>query len=282
MPVDPSITGPAERALAALWMTSVRAPEVHERYDALGLTRGERYFPARAAPLGPAPVALVVSTFFNFSPAAVSRALPGAWEKASPAQILEAQRGGVADALHRALAPVDRAVVTEATTLVRSAAEAAAGRPEGRPLFSGYAALPWPDDPVVVLWHGHYLLREFRGDGHIAALLTAGLTGIEALAIHVAELPALGRMLRETRAWTDAEWGAALERLRAAGWLTDADPPELTAEGAAWREAIERRTDALAVPAYAPLGQDGCERLVELGGPIGAALADAGLGRPSA
>jgi Helix-turn-helix family len=64
--------------------------------------------------------------------------------------------------------------------------------PEGRPLFAGYAALPWPEDRYLQLWHAHYLLREFRGDGHISILASEGLSGLEALLLHIAWTPALG------------------------------------------------------------------------------------------
>src|SRR5262245_10040378 len=99
--------------------------------------------------------------------------------------MLDAQLRGVDRALANLLADVDSDIVAEASDLMRRAAEAACARPEGRPLFAGYAALPWPDEPHLVLWHAHYLLRDFRGDGHIAVLTAEGLRGIEALAIHV-------------------------------------------------------------------------------------------------
>ena len=60
-------------------------------------------------------------------------------------------------------------LLREACTVLRA--------PEGRPLYAGHADLPWPDEPLLELWHAASLLREHRGDGHIAALLHAGLTG---------------------------------------------------------------------------------------------------------
>jgi hypothetical protein len=276
--VEPRATRRVERRLAPLWMASLRAPEVADALDRLGLGPDERYFPTRAAPLGAASLPLVVATFFNFSPAAVRRSVPSVWEKATPAQILAAQLDGVDAALRRAFAALDPSVVDEALALLRPAAEAAAQRPEGRPLFAGYASLPWPDEPHLALWHAHYLLREFRGDGHISVLVAEGLSGIEALAIHVAQLPAVGAIFRQSRAWTGDEWSAALDGLRSSGWFTDDDELTLTPEGTRRREAIEDRTDALNVPAYAPIGDAGCEQLVELAKPIGQALADAGLG----
>jgi hypothetical protein len=275
--VAPASTSRAERAMAPLWLASLRAPEAQEEYEKLGLDPSERYFPARAAPLGEASLELVVATFFNFSPRAVARAIPGAWTKATPEQILAAQLSGIDRALARAFENVDPEVITELLSLLRPAAEAAATRPEGRPLFAGYASLSWPDEPHLALWHAHYLLREFRGDGHIAVLVAEGLTGHQALALHVAMLPAIGPVFRQSRAWTDDEWGATLASLRADGWLTDDEELALTPEGARRRQAIEDRTNELALPAYAPIGQEGVDRVIELGEPIGETMAKADL-----
>ena len=262
--------------MAPLWMAALRSPEVNEALDQLGLEAREHYFPVRAAPLGPAPLEVVVATFFNFSPRAVGGAIPRAWDKATPAQMLEAQLAGIDVSLRRAFESLEPGVVKEALDLLRPAAEAAARRPEGRPLFAGYASLPWPDEPHVALWHAHYLLREFRGDGHIAVLTAEGLTGIEALAIHIAQMPAIGEIFRQSRGWTDEEWDATLDKLRSEGWIA-ADDLALTEEGSRRREAIEERTDELNVPSYAAIGQEGTDRAIELGKLIGKALADAGL-----
>ncbi len=167
-----------ERSMAPLWTVSVHAPEVADEFEQLGLEPGKRYFAARAAPLGAASLELVVATFFNFSPRAVSRAIPSAWDTATPTQILTAQRSGMDRALRRAFASLDATLIDEALALLRPAAEAASAHPEGRPLFAAYSSLEWPEEPHLALWHAQYLLREFRGDGHIAVLLAEGLTGI--------------------------------------------------------------------------------------------------------
>jgi hypothetical protein len=52
---------------------------------------------------------------------------------------------------------------------------------DGRPLHAGHAELPWPDSPLAALWHAITLLREYRGDGHIIALVANGPRGLEAL-----------------------------------------------------------------------------------------------------
>lgn len=270
--MDPALCAAVERCWSPLWLSTVRAPEVGAAFDDLGVEGRARYFATRVAPLGAVPAPVVVATFFNFSPAAVATAIPQVWESVTPEQLLAAQRTGVGQALARLLADVDPAAVNEALALLRVAAVAASARPEGRALFSGYAALAWPDETLVALWHAHYLLREFRGDGHIAVLVAAGLSGLEALILHIAVMPVLGPIFRPSRKWTDDEWDAAVDRLRSAGWLTADAEPTLTDAGRRFRADLEHRTDELNVPAYASIGTAGCERLLELGVPIRDAL----------
>jgi len=277
MDLDPATAGEMTRALGPLFMAGIRGPEIAEAFERLGLQRAERYFPGRAAPLGRASLPLVVSTFFNFSPAAVARSIPAVWDKTTPQQVLEAQLEGVDRSLRRAFANVDEAVLSEAVTLVRTVAEAATERSEGRPLFAAWAALDWPDESHLVLWYGHYLLREFRGDGHIAVLVSAGLTGIQALALHIAMVPALGPVSRPSRGWTDDQWEAALEVLRSDDWITRGEALALSPSGKKRRQAIEDRTDELDLWPYERIGAAGCQRLLQLAGPINSALQVANL-----
>ena len=134
----------------------------------------------------------------------------------------------------------------EAAGIARAAASAAAGHPEGRPLFAGHASLPWPDDPHLVLWHAQTLLREFRGDNHIAALTIEGLTGCEALVTHtfgegvgVAGASVGADVLKSTRQRTDDDWAAAVASLRARGWIDDAE----LRPNSAWSVAGGSRTE---------------------------------------
>ena len=274
---DAGLCRAVEQRFVPLWLTTVFAPDVSHAFDELGVGPSERYLATRVAPLGPVCAPVVVATFFNFSPAAISPSIPAVWERFTPRQLLDAQLDGVQRKLSRALEAVDTDVVDEAAALLEQAASAACEHPGGRPLFAGYASLPWPEEPHLRLWHAHYLLREFRGDGHIAVLTAAGLTGIEALQLHIAFVPAVGPVFRATRGWTDEQWDASVETLRARGWLTTDDEPTLTPVGRAFREEIEARTDECNVPAYDSLGDDGCERLLELGAVIDTAVvADGG------
>ena len=51
---------------------------------------------------------------------------------------------------------------------------------EGRPMYAALRAIPIPDDVVARFFHAGSLLREHRGDGHIAALMIEGVGGLEA------------------------------------------------------------------------------------------------------
>ena len=263
--VDAALCGAVEQCFVPLWLTTVFAPEVSQAFDELGLGQAERYFATRVAPLGPASAPVVVATFFNFSPAAVATAIPAVWKRFTPRQLLDAQLDGVQRKLGRALAAVDRHVVDEAARLLGRAAEVACEHPEGRPLFAGYASLPWPDDPHLRLWHAHYLLREFRGDGHIAVLASEGLTGLQALQLHIAFVPAVGPVFRATRGWSDDQWDESVETLRARGWLTTDDELTLTPAG---RGTVRRsrcaRTRATCRPTkrWATTGVGGCSSWV--------------------
>jgi len=257
------------------------APESVELYEGLGfepVTHG--YFPVRAAPMGAVPAEVVIATFFNFCPDLVRAAMASAWDLVTPEAAVTARLDAFDRLFHRTLASlVEPEPLAEMAGLARRAAEEAATRPEGRPLFAGHAALAWPDQPHLVLWHAQTLLREFRGDGHIAALTAGGLTACEALVVHAATGEVPRDMLKMTRSWPEDSWTAAEDELRSRGWL-DLDG-ELTGAGRARRQAIEDRTDELALPAYLPLGEDGCQRLRALARPLAKAIVASGeLGLP--
>jgi len=132
-----------------------------------------------------------------------------------------------------------------------------------------------------VLWHALTLLREYRGDGHVALLLTEGLDGLGALITHAATGAIDAETLRTSRAWSEQEWAAGVERLRDDGWLASGPELALSEAGQRRRQSIEDRTDQLAVYPYEAIGEDGCVRLRELATPLSAAVMAAGLGFPA-
>jgi hypothetical protein len=162
--------------------------------------------------------------------------------------------------------------VARAAELAQVAAEATT--PHGRALFAGHASLPWPTAPHLVLWHAISLLREHRGDGHIATLVDAQLSGLDALIFHAASGEVPRAALQTSRGWPDDAWDAAVAGLAERG-LVDGDGA-FTEAGAALRQHIEDRTDALALAPWAALGEDGCDELRGLVRPLSKAIVEGG------
>ena len=242
------------------------AREGGDVYAELGVSGGMRpYFASRSAALGRTTAEVVIATFYNFAPWTVRKAIPSVWDVTTPEQIGQARLRVVDAAMRRVLGDdvVTSAEMKEAADLAYEAATVIGDDTSGRPLFAAHAALPWPDEPHLRLWHAQTLLREHRGDGHIAALLLAGLDGCEALVSYVPlgeglPLP----LLRASRGWSDEEWSAAQQRLRDRG-LLDADGNH-TAAGRTQREQIEGLTDRAAVAPWEQLGAERTNRLRDL------------------
>jgi hypothetical protein len=127
---------------------------------------------------------------------------------------------------------------------------------------------------LLVLWHAINVLREHRGDGHIAALLVAGLDPCEALVSFAAIGAAPGETFA-SRGWRAREWSAARDRLAARGWVDAAG--KATERGRDGRDEIEWRTDRLADAPWRALGSGRAERLAELTGPLLGAAFESGL-----
>ena len=273
--LDPAVVREAWRLAEPLHAMVYFVPESTERFEALGISASAGYFASRGGVFGAAGPGPVVATFYNFRADRVARHLPAVWEKVTPAQAIEARLAAADAALERGLGDTLRGdEVAEAATLARRAAESATAHMAGRPLFAGHAELEWPEEPHLVLWHAQMLLREFRGDGHVAALLLAGVTGLQSMILHTASGQANGGFLRASRGWSREEWAAEKESLCSRGLMTG---DELTDEGRALRARIEAETDRLAVPAYEVLGDAGCVRLAELARPLSRTLVKAGF-----
>jgi hypothetical protein len=231
------------------------SPQAGPIFEAAGL-RGfwRRYFAGRAAPLGPVTAGPVIAAFFGFSPAMVTRAFPDVWTRITPSAATEARLEGARVALAEICGDLE---LTEAADLLEAAARAA-DRP-GRVLAAAHADLPWPQDPVARLWHAATLLREHRGDGHVAALLTAGLDGCESLVLRDAiEGGRLRTSMQAARGWTDEEWQAGAERLTERGWL--ASDGSVTVTGSRTYAAVEAQTDRLAQAPWQRTGAQATER----------------------
>lgn len=229
------------------------------------------YFAGRAAPLGAASAELVHATFHNFAFAHVTRALPDAWSFAPPEAALDARREGCAATLTRHLGTG----ATELGPVADLATRAAVAAPmEGRALYAANRALPVPDEPVARLWHAATLLREHRGDGHVAALTAAGIGGREAHVLHAVATGTPASVYETARGFDDVEWTAVLDALRERGLVDGAGG--LSDEGRATKRRVEEQTDDLAASALDPLGDEEVAELLALLRPVAAAVVAAG------
>ncbi len=252
------------------------APEARSAYTDAGLRGFWRgYFAGRAAPLGAAGPAPVTAAFFSFAPPMVSRALPAIWELIPPAEALRVRSAGAVASLRRLLSEGDGAAAETAADMLTGVIDGIDCA--GRVLAAANAALPVPGEPLARLWHATTVLREHRGDGHIAALGAAGIDGCEALVLR-AGLDLSREMLQPIRGWDDEAWEQAAGRLAARGWL---EPDgALTAEGAAAHRAVEQATDRAAARPWEALGPEGAATLLTALTPVARACA-AGLPYPN-
>ena len=214
------------------------------------------YYATRSAPLGRVGAEVVSATFYHHSVEMVSPAIPLAWSIASPERIIAARFEAVDQALRRLLPQqIESTEIVEAVALVREAISGCSIA--GRPLYAAHAALQWPSEPHVALWHGLNLFREHRGDGHISSVMTARLTPNQAAPI-LAAATGEARNSRSAR-WPDYIWDQTVAELQERGWLDDAGM--LTDEGLVTRTRIEDETDDLALGPWLQLGIERTHRL---------------------
>ena len=238
-------------------LTGSGAPELQTICKQLGLSEHRMsYYAVRAAALGRVAAEVVSATFYHHTVEMVSPAIPLAWSIASPERIVAARFEAVDQALRRLLPQqIESAEIVEAVELVREAMIGCSIA--GRPLFAAHAALPWPSEPHVALWHGLNLFREHRGEGHTSAVMAARLTPEQTAPLLIA---ATGEA-RDGRSWRwpDDVWNQAVAELQERGWLDDAGV--LTDEGLAARTRIEDETDGLALGPWLQLGKERTHRL---------------------
>ncbi len=274
---DPELVAASRRTWAALEVLHVVgyfAEELPEEYVALGLHEKLSYFAARGAAFGPVGPRVTEATFYVFAPWLHDAALPAAWEHTTPELLVQARRRGIARALARTVGAPD---VTEALALARRLTDGLAetlGSAAGRPLYAAHAQLAWPEDDLVALWHAATLVREHRGDGHVALLTARGIDPVEATVLDGA-WAGKERFLRSTRGWSDDEHDAARGRLAARGWLDDQGA--LTDAGRAAREDLEHATDLVSMGGWRALGLEDTQRLGELMAPLRRAVLDSGV-----
>lgn len=283
--------GERERGLARLafrtfepyHLVAYFGPDVDAARERLGIGWLGSYTGMRAAPLGPVPGPVVAATFFGFKASAITKAWGLALANHGLDALNETRTALVDSALTSALGErgTGRQIHSLADRLrsVVSSADVA-----GRALSAAYLDLPWPESPQLSLWQSATLWREWRGDGHNAALVTAGLRPLEALVLYDAGLRDLGpaaagrgrEFLQPTRKWTDEEWSSATDALAAEGLLTvSTDEAILTDSGAALRRSIEDHTDDAAASVW--VGVDDAEEVLQAFRPYAKAVINQGI-----
>jgi hypothetical protein len=262
--------------LEPICLVTYFADESNEELAALGhRTYWDGYFAARAAPLGRVPAQVVHAAFYSFAEGEAARHIPSAWETVPPETSFAAWRRGSAASVRRILG----AELADSPGLVRAAdlaTKAATGAPtEGRVMYAGWRALEVPGDPVTRLWHAATMLREHRGDGHVTALVAAGVGGTEAhvlsaLAHGIYPAESFGRIHHLPK----KRLAAVMAGLRERG-LVDADG-RFTDAGRQTQERIEAMTDELATPPYDALTPAELDELIAELEPLTATLVAAG------
>src|SRR5499427_2377835 len=241
---------------------------------ALGLRNyWDGYFAGRAAPLGRVPAEVIHAIFYNFADGEVARHIPCVWDTVTPEAALAAREQGSVAALRRILGDLaDAPGLARAADLATRAATSAPT--EGRILYAALRTLPLPKEPVARLWHAATLLREHRGDGHIAALVTAGIGGTQAHVLHALSENIPAEKFGRVHHLPADQLAAVVDGMRArglidaSGWLSDA--------GRKTKERIESLTDDLAAQAYSSLEPSELGQLIAALEPITATLDAAG------
>lgn len=253
------------------------SPECHANYVALGfeaspgdsngvaLPDGPAYFTSRGSVMGQVPGEVVAAAFGVFNPEVVVPLVAIGWSRTDAATICAARDDGAIAQLVRILGDAPEGI-ERVNDLLRRAVEPL--RPEGRPLYAGLRSLAMPASPIGTMWRLGDMLREFRGDAHVNAWTTAGLDATEIGLLSELYWGLPMRSYSRTRAWTDAQFDAAHERLRSRGWVDDT---ALTDDGRTAREAIEIDTDTQMRPTIEALADDAAE-LFEILTPWGAAV----------
>ena len=198
-------------------------------------------------------------------------------EKAFTGPYVLAERLSVERLDAEALAGADPEACARAAAVL--APVAAAAEPTGRPLGAANAALELPGDPLGRLWQLATALREYRGDGHVAALVAEGITGLQAHLLQSASGHMPQEVLRRARiGWTDEDWAGAADALRDRGLLSAGPGLALTPAGRAVLDTVEARTDERAWDGgLAALGEHGAEEVLALLRPSVRAVTGSGM-----
>lgn len=239
--------------------------EVVEALDLDGIWDG--YFAGRVAALGRVPAEVVHALFYNFFPGEVARHIPPVWELTTPEAAFAAREDGSVRALRSLLGDVASTPATIRTAdLLANAAISAPS--EGRAMYAALLRIPLPEEPLARLFRAATLLREHRGDGHIAALICHRVSGTESHFLGAIATGMAGADSGRVHHRPHAELEAIEQGLRVRG-LVDGTGG-FTAAGREVKCRIEALTDELAQVPYDALTDGEQQELISGLEPIAA------------
>ncbi|MEP6300011.1 MAG: MarR family transcriptional regulator [Ilumatobacter sp.] len=224
------------------------ADEPTEAMFALGFDNyWDTYFAGRAAPLGLATAEVVDALFYNFAPGEVGRHIPTVWNITTPEAAITARQAGCATALRRVLGEIVGTSRFEhaAELLIKAATSAPC---EGRPMYAALRAIPIPHDVVTQLFHAASLLREHRGDGHVVALMTEGVGGLESHVLLALDMGMPAEKFGRIHHLPATQITTVIDGMRDRGLI--GDDRWLSERGRAVKQRVEALTDHLAAPPY--------------------------------
>ena len=248
------------------------APEAMSEYEALGLRDAQQYFAVRAAPYGTVDADLVMATFFNFEPGYVASGIDQVWEIASPDDIQRARMRAAGVVLRKHCPDLADSDVAEASDIAMNMINGVGF--EGKPLAAANRSVTEPEDSVERLWQRITVLREWRGDIHVAALVAASVDAVEALILHAATGVVPKAALARSRKWSRESWQDGVDSLVSQGLINEDE--SFTETGQAFRDDIETRTDVACQALVDAVGEDSTKRFIELLKSIRRGLLDGG------
>jgi hypothetical protein len=276
--MDRSIVRSVHAAISMAHRPVYFVPEANEEYAALGVEPGRgTYFASRTAPMGVVPDQVILATFYNFSEHAVRTAEIGrVWAGTTPDALQAARFRAVRRSSDRVGCTPSEAEITEARALIDPVV--AGLSLAGKPLAAANAAVPLPDDALLALWQQLTIVREWRGDVHIALLVANEIGPCECMVLQVGTGRFPLAITQATRMWNEQEWAQAIVGLHARGWVTAEGA--MTEAGTAAREHLEDETDRVCASIWKPIGEVSAKRLAEILDPIHTAMAAAGTYGP--
>jgi len=193
------------------------------------------------------PAEVVHALFYNFAPGEVARHIPSVWSTTTPQAAVAARQQGCVNALRRILGDLtDTPAFACAVELLTAAALSAPL--EGRPMYAALRALPVPEEPTARLFHAASLLREHRGDGHIAALMAESIGGLEAHVLVALDLGMPAEKFGRIHHLPPAQLSALVDGMQARSPV--ADDGGFTPAGREAKQRVEALTDNLAIAPY--------------------------------